>query len=154
MKKLFIISILLSLAIAGTVKSEPEKVPAEITDDPAYSKYKEALNEYLSSPTGQRLMKNVKKDSDTDNKKSSTTNKTTEDESKSTDKSQNHMISYGGMSKENYEKTVEKIKKTITAKNNKRIYSDSSVYFYPEKNMPSGYYPQILRISHFQPTKE
>ena len=153
MKKLTIISILLSLTIAGTVKSEPEKVPADIVNDPAYSKYKEALDEYLNSPSGKKLMENVESENAND-KKPSTTNKATESETNATDESQNHLISYGGMSRENYNKTLEKIIKTMATKNNKRIRSDSSVYFYPEKNMPSGYYPQVLRISHFQPTKE
>ena len=139
--------ILLSSFLTMTAVAEPESqnIPDAVLNDPAYSKYEKALNELMDSPAYKEMAKDNAKEN-TGNNQSTETNKTTESES--------YAIDYKGLSKEEYDEVLEKITKNITSsKTNKRTRSLSSAYFYPERNMPRGYYPQILKINHYQPEK-
>jgi hypothetical protein len=105
----------------------------------------------MSSTAYKRLKEHSDK-KNAGNEESIKTTKNNEEQSKVAE-SKDYLISYGGLSKEEYYEILEKIQKN-TKKRGERMRSSNSVYFYPKRNISSGFYPQILKINHYQPTKK
>ena len=151
MSRLAIIALLSFLAMPVLAESDSQAIPDSIVNDPSYSTYEKAIDELMGSASYKKL-KAYSDKKNAGNEESIKTAENKEEESKVTE-SKDYLVSYGGLSKEEYYKILEKIQKN-TKKHDKRIRSLNSVYFYPKRNISSGFYPQILKISHYQPTKE
>jgi hypothetical protein len=151
MDRLIIITLLSFLVMPVLAESDSQGIPNSIVNDPSYSTYKKDIDELMSSTAYKRLKEHSDK-KNAGNEESIKTTKNNEEQSKVTE-SKDYLISYGGLSKEEYYEILEKIQKN-TKKRGERMRSSNSVYFYPKRNISSGFYPQILKINHYQPTKK
>jgi len=151
MDRLIIITLLSFLVMPVLAESDSQGIPNSIVNDPSYSTYQKDIDELMSS-TAYKKLKEYSDKKNAGNEESVKTTKNNEEQSKVAE-SKDYLISYGGLSKEEYYEILEKIQKN-TKKRGERMRSSNSVYFYPKRNISSGFYPQILKINHYQPTKK